>query len=193
MNMKKKRLLIVLAPPLLLCCSLISACGGRDRPVHAIVNTETEVLSEMHSFDQIAIRAGDLARSRGTTADIRNFGTLLVRDQSDADRRVQGLAKEWSIHLIDPIKKTPEEEHSIQTLKQDLATLRLLSGPKFDAAFIELTANAHHLFLDMLKQGSQQLGPSPIKVLIVKLLPILKQHEFLCAWCRGHCLNHGTY
>jgi len=157
------------------------------------MGTETELLSDIHSVDQMAVTTGELAQLRGTTPDIRNFGVLLVRDHRDAERRVQVLVNELGIHLIEPMKKTPEELHAMQLLKQDLAKLQLLKGPQFDSAFIEQTGNMHRVFLAALQQGRRQLHPSPAKTLIDKLVPILQQHEFLCRWCVGHCLNHGTY
>jgi putative membrane protein len=150
---------------------------------------ETELLSAMHSADQIEITVGDLARSRGTIGEIRNFGVLLVRDHSDADRRIQNLAKQEHIRLIEWPANGPEGQRHIEMLKQAPAELESIDGAKFDSAFIESTDRIHRMLLQILQRGTQQLKPSPVKTLISKEIPILEQHEFLCGWCRYHCLN----
>src|SRR5579872_2113039 len=129
---------------------------------------ETELLSAMHSADQIEIRAGELARSRGTIGEIRNFGVLLVRDHSDADRRIQSVAKQQHIRLTEWLAKTPEEQHNIEMLKQALAELESLDGPKFDSTFIEFTDDIQHMLRQTLQRGTLQVKPSPVKTLISK-------------------------
>ena len=157
--------------------------------LHQNVSMETELLSAMHSADQIEIKAGELARSRGTIGEIRNFGVLLVRDHTDADRRIQSVAKQQHIRLTEWLAKTPEEQHNIEMLKQALAELESLDGPKFDNTFIESTDDIQRMLRQTLQRGTRQLKPSPVKTLISKEIPILQQHEFLCSWCRDHCLN----
>ena len=192
-TVNKDHLQIGVVSIVLLCCSLASACSRSNHLLQKEMRTETELLSEIHSINQMAITTGELAKLRGTTADIRNFGVLLVRDHRDADRRAQVLANELGIHLIEPMQMTPEEQHAMQILGQDLAKLQLLSGPQFDRAFIGLTGNAHRVFLPVLQRGAEHLQSSSAKTLVNKLVPILQQHEFLCGWCMRHCLNHETY
>jgi len=74
-------------------------------------------------------------------------------------------------------------------VRQALVELESLDGPTFDSAFIEFTDDMHRRLLQTLQRGMQQLKPSPVKTLISKEIPILQQHEFLCSWCRNHCLN----
>ncbi|HET9179247.1 MAG TPA: DUF4142 domain-containing protein [Terriglobia bacterium] len=150
---------------------------------------ETELLSAMHSADQIEIRAGELARSRGTIGEIRNFGVLLMRDHSEADKRIQSAANQQHIRLTEWLAETPEEQHNIEMLQQALAELESLDGPKFDSTFIEFTDEIQYRLRQTLQRGTLQVKSSPVKALISKEIPILQQHEFLCSWCRDHCLN----
>jgi hypothetical protein len=74
---------------------------------------------------------------------MRNFGVLLVRDHSEADRRIQNLAKQEHIRLIAWPAHSPEEQHHIEMLKQAQAELESLDEARFDSALIESTDHTY--------------------------------------------------
>jgi len=177
----------------LTCLSLTALAMVTEAQLSATAEDErriaTELLSEIHASDLTEITVGNLARSKGTTPEIRNFGVLLIRDHTDFDRRVQELAKKQDIQLADPKPTTPEEEQRMELVKRGLSQLESLDGPKFDTFFFEFDGEAHRVLLRTLITGNQQLKPSAVKALITKIVPILRQHESLCRWCWNHCLN----
>lgn len=143
---------------------------------------EADVLSRLHAFNLLEMRAGHLAKAKGTTSEIRNLGSLLVHDHADLDSRVRNMAAKQGIQLAEP--------NAEETATQEFQGLELLAGQQFDKSFFEFDGEAHRKFVQELGQYQQQLNSSPTRVLITKIIPILQQHEFLCDWCWHHCLKH---
>ncbi len=138
---------------------------------------ESELLSKMHMANQMEIKAGQLAESKGTAQAIRNFGALLVRDHSYADKRITNLAKQQNIQLMEmPMPKSPDEKQKMEMQKQMIAGLEQAQGADFDRQFVEFNVKAHEMAVNMVSMGSGQLKPSPVKTLTSKMVPILKQH-----------------
>ncbi len=138
---------------------------------------ESELLSKMHMANQMEIKAGQLAESKGTTQEIRQFGALLARDHSYADKRITNLAKQQNIQLMEmPMSKSPDEKQKMEMQQQMMAGLEQAQGADFDRQFIQFNGKAHEMAVDMVSMGSQQLKPSAVKTLASKMVPILKQH-----------------
>lgn len=141
------------------------------------MSPESELLSKMHMANQMEIKAGQLAESKGTTEAIRNFGALLVRDHGYADKRITNLANQQGIQLMDmPMPKSPDEKQKMDMQKQMMAGLQQAQGADFDRQFIDFNMKAHEMAVNMVSMGSGQLKPSPVKTLTSKMVPILKQH-----------------
>lgn len=143
---------------------------------------EADVLSRLHAFNLLEMKAGHLANAKGTTAEIRNLGSLLVHDHADFDSRVRTLAAKQGLQLAEP--------NAEETANQGLKGLESLAGEQFDKSFFEFDGEAHRKLVQELGQYQQRLNSSPTLILITKIIPILQQHEFLCDWCWHHCLNH---
>ncbi len=141
------------------------------------MSPESELLSKMHMANQMDIKAGQLAESKGTTQAIRNFGALLVRDHSYADKRIINLAKQQGVQLMEmPMPKFPDEKQKMDMQKQMMVGLEQAQGADFDRQFVQFNLKAHEMAVNMVSMGSEQLKPSPVKTLTNKMVPILKQY-----------------
>lgn len=140
------------------------------------MSPESELLSKMHTANQMQIKAGQLAESKGTTQAIRNFGRLLVRDHSFADKKIKALASRQSIQLMPPMPKSPQEKQQMEMQKQMMAGLEQAQGADFDRQFIEFDLKSQNTAANTVSMASGQLKPSPVKALTSKMVPILKQH-----------------
>jgi predicted outer membrane protein len=61
--------------------------------------SDNTVLMKMHRTNQLEIRVGKLAQSRGSTAKVRSFGATLVKDHTANDQKVVALAKKLGVSL----------------------------------------------------------------------------------------------
>ena len=61
--------------------------------------SDEQVVMRMHRTNQMEIRAGKLAQSRGSSSKVKSLGSRLVRDHQANDQKVVALAKQLNITL----------------------------------------------------------------------------------------------
>jgi len=139
---------------------------------------EAAAFSAIHLTAQAAIQAGELAQARASSAEIRNLGRLVVRDDTELDRRLLGLAAKAGVQLADSPK--PGE--------MQLAELGGLRGAIFDRKFLNFNYGASEALLKQMHDAAGQLALSPLMGLVAIFAPIIRQDQFLSGWCLGHCV-----
>src|SRR5207249_11367061 len=58
-----------------------------------------EVLGFLHGANEAEIKLGNLAKEKSTNADVKSFADQMVKDHTDADKKLTDLAKKESIDL----------------------------------------------------------------------------------------------
>lgn len=115
---------------------------------------------------------GALASSKGTSADVREFAKIMVRDHHSLRQQGQNLSKRLAI------QPTPPAADSLPA-KLDTAMARLTAAAKgrdFDKAYIDHEVSSH---LELLTLATSAMGitrNSEIKNLIQKAAPIIQAH-----------------
>ncbi len=141
----------------------IAAAGPSDAQIAAIVVTANTV----------DINAGELAKTKATNKDVKEFAALMVTDH----KGVNALA----VELVTKLKVAPEENPTSQSLKEGgvkkLAELKSLKGAAFDRAYVDNEVAYHETVLNAL---DQVLIPSAsnaeLKALLVKVRPAFVAH-----------------
>lgn len=139
------------------------AAGPTDPQIAAIVVTA----------NQVDIDAGQLAKSRGQSKDVRDFAQLMVTDHAGVNKA--------AIELVQKLKVTPEPSATSASLKkggdENLANLKTLDGSRFDKAYVDHEVKYHQAVLDAL---DKTLVPSAqneeLKALLVKARPAFAAH-----------------
>lgn len=154
--------------------------NGQGSAFSPEADKQAMLLAKMHMANHMEIQAGELAKRKATTPEIRRYGELLVRDHQLADKRIVALALRERIQLTQPIMPdTPEEKQSMEMQKHMLSELELLQGADFDRKFIDFSQKAHEMAVSLVQSGLAQLQPSVGKTLTGRMLPILQQHKDL--------------
>ncbi len=133
----------------------------------------------MHAANQTEIKAGELAKSKGTTAKIRRYGDLLARDHRFADQKITDLAKNQNIQLVEPQAKSTDEKQKMAMQQHMISELESAQGADFDQKFLAFNENAHEMAINMVQMGHDQLQPSPVTTLAGRMVPVLRQHKEL--------------
>jgi predicted outer membrane protein len=139
---------------------------------------EAALWSAIHLTAQAAIDAGSLARSRAVSPEIRNLGSLVVRDDDELDRRLRALSAKAGIALADGPKPG----------KIQFEELQKLQGVDFDRKFLNFTYGASEALLRQMHDGAQRSGYAPLRDLIALFDHVVRQDQFLSGWCLGHCV-----
>jgi putative membrane protein len=132
--------------------------------------TEAKVLADLHHTNQMEIRMGELAQKRGSSDAVKKFGDTLVKDHSDADKKVKDVASAENIKLEDekmPMGKEKEMDSKLHSLQ----------GKSFDLAFAQDMVKGHHDAVEQLQAAQGKLAGTPTGDLVKTLLPVIEQHE----------------
>src|SRR6185369_10936915 len=154
---------IVIAGVLLVSVAAASAQAPTDAQIAHIVVTA----------NQVDIDAGEIARSKGSTADVKKFGQQMITDHTGVNKQ--------ATELVTKLKVTPEDNPTSQSLKaggeKNVAHLKTLKGAAFDKAYIDNEVAYHQEVIDAIDKS---LIPSAqnaeLKALLVKVRPAFVAH-----------------
>jgi putative membrane protein len=124
--------------------------------------------------NQVDVDAGRLAEKRGSTEDVRRFGTQMVTDHTAVNKQANELVKKLNVK--------PQDNDTSTNLRkggeQNVAKLKALSGKQFDKAYVDQEVAYHQAVIDAV---DKTLLPSAknaeLKALIEKVRPALVQHR----------------
>jgi putative membrane protein len=132
-----------------------------------------ELLAMLHQDNQNEIQLGKLAQERGQSKGVKQYGSMLVRDHTEADQKINDYAGRKNINLgseNEAAKKVAE------TGQQALEKLRGLEGNAFDREFASVMVRAHEEAVTLVKEGRQEVSDPELKTLLGKLQPVLEKH-----------------
>ena len=132
-------------------------------------STGNAVLTEIHRADLKEITIGQVAQSKASTDDVREFANQLVKDCTSADQQVIAIAQKKNVHLRDKASRQGSEN----------AKLNALSGTSFDRYFLQQTATDHDKLIRNLRKEREDASDDDIEGLIDTILPILEQDREL--------------
>jgi putative membrane protein len=158
MTVRPKFLRYVLIPGALLVGE--GASRAADAPSTA------EVLGSLHQSDVKEVQAGKIAQKNGQSQAVREYGAMLVKDHSAADKKVAGLATKENIDLR---AATPAPGAN------DMGTMA--SGPDFDQKFAQEMLDDHRKDLAAVTQARNATSDPQLKTLLGDMIPTLQKHE----------------
>ena len=124
------------------------------------------VLGKLHQSDQKEIAAGKLAQKSGTSQQIKDYGKMLEKDHTAADKKVAALAKQEKIDLS---AATPAGS------SQDMNSMA--SDPKFDTKFAREMVDDHKKDIAEVTEARDATADAKLKKLLTELVPTLQKHE----------------
>jgi putative membrane protein len=113
------------------------------------------------------VKLGQTAKDHGSSADVKNYGEMLVKDHSKANERLSQLASQKGVNLA----KEMEAKHT-DTIKD----MEKKSGADFDRAFIEHAVKDHRKNISRFERASRDLNDSELKAFAMETLPTLRAH-----------------
>ena len=124
-----------------------------------------EVLNKLHASDQKEIQAGKVAEKEGQSKQVRDYGKMLVKDHTAADKKVTSLAKKENITLSST-KPGAEEMKDMPA-----------AGPSFDDKFAREMVDDHKKDIAEVSEARDTTTDPQLKKLLSDVLPTLQKHE----------------
>jgi len=113
------------------------------------------------------VELGKLAQQKGSTAAIKDFGGMMVKDHSAANAELTALAK--SKHIVLPLELGDEAVK----LKNDLSGK---NGIDFDKAYLDAMVKDHKQDTTDFVRGIKVTKYPEMTAFAKKTLPVLKMH-----------------
>jgi putative membrane protein len=134
---------------------------------------DAQIASIVVTANQVDIDAGNLAKSKAASADVKAFAAQMVTDHTGVNKS----AKE----LVTRLKVTPEDNPTSQSLKTggdtNVTALKALKGKAFDKAYIDHEVAYHQQVIDAMdKTLIPSASNADLKALLVKVRPAFVAH-----------------
>ncbi len=113
------------------------------------------------------VQMGELARQKGASQAVRDFGDRMVSDHSRADNELKQLVTQKGGTL--PTSVSHSEQSSVQHLQG-------LSGAEFDKAYAKDMVKDHTKDVKEFERESAEVTDPDLKAWAQKTLPVLQQH-----------------
>lgn len=150
---------------------MLAPCGG----VFATQAgpTDAQIAAIVVTANQVDIDAGNLARERAQSMDVKTFADRMVSDHSGVNKSATDLV--LKLHV------TPVANPTSASLKKggddNLANLRQLHGTAFDRAYVAHEVTYHQSVIDALDTTLIPSAQNPeLKDLLVKVRPAFVGH-----------------
>lgn len=115
---------------------------------------------------------GALAETKGTSADVKSFGKLMVGEHHALRAEGQALAKKLNV-----TPQAPSGDQSEAQAKQEMDSLTAMAkGPAWDKAYIGYEVTYHQQVIDVATKALAAAQNAQLKALIQKAAPVLKHH-----------------
>jgi len=147
---------------------------GSPRPAvgPAAMLSDANILYLLDAANRADSAAGALAVTKGTSSDVRQFGTRMVRDHHGLRTQAQALMKRLAI--------TPSAAAGDTTQAGiDRAMARLngaAKGRDFDKAYMDHEVANHKVVLETLIAGMNAAQSAELQNLIQKAAPVIQGH-----------------
>ncbi len=115
---------------------------------------------------------GTLASSKGTNADVKSFGKLMVGEHHALRAQGQALAKKLNVTPM-----APANDQSEMQAKQEMDSLNAAAkGAAWDKAYIAYEVGYHQAVLDVATKALAAAQNAELKALIQQAAPVIQKH-----------------
>jgi putative membrane protein len=115
---------------------------------------------------------GRLAETKGTSADVKSFGKLMVGEHHALRLQGQQLAKKLNV-----TPQAPAGDQSEAQAKAELDSLNAMpKGKAWDKAYIDYEVNYHQQVLQTATKALDAAQNQELKDLIKKAAPVIQKH-----------------
>jgi putative membrane protein len=134
--------------------------------------TDPNIVFILHAANAADSARGKLAESKGTSADVKQFGKLMVGEHHSLNMQGDALAKKLSVTPV-----APANDQSEAQAKMEMDSLTALAkGAAWDKAYIAYEIGYHQAVMDIATKALSQAQNAELKALITKAAPVIQAH-----------------
>lgn len=128
--------------------------------------TNAQIAAIVVTANQVDIDAGELAQSKATSKEVKDFAQRMITDHSGVNKS--------ATELVTKLHVTPEANDTSKSLQKggddNVAALKKLNGVEFDRAYVDHEVVYHQAVLDAVdKTLIPSASNAELKALLVKV------------------------
>src|ERR1700761_185836 len=150
-----------------LCCAVIGMCLAWPMSAVAADNPDMSFYKKAAEGGLAEVELGKLAQEKSPTQTVKDFGAMMVKDHSAANRKLQTVAASKDIKL-----PTSPSVGQMGTK----AKLEVLSGSTFDKSYIKGMVKDHEEDIKEFEKEATTGQDPQAKAFASATLPTLKSH-----------------
>jgi len=127
------------------------------------------LLDEANAADSAA---GNVASTKGTNAQVKDFGRMMMRDHHTLRKAGQDLAKKLNLTPTPPANDSLPQ--GAQKMHDSLNAMA--KGAAWDKAYIDNEVAVHQMVLSLLQTAQGAAQDTSLKALIIKATPNIQAH-----------------
>ncbi|MGI4840297.1 MAG: DUF4142 domain-containing protein [Janthinobacterium lividum] len=113
------------------------------------------------------VEAGKLAQEKGTAADVKAFGAMMVKDHTAANEKLKAIADQKKLEVSTDAELMDKAKAMI---------LDLRSAKSFDQAYANNQVKAHEATIEIFEDEVKNGDDVQLKTFAAETLPKLKRH-----------------
>lgn len=113
------------------------------------------------------VQLGELARQKGTTQGVRDFGDRMAKDHTQANNELKQIVAQKSAML--PTQFTSSERSTMEDLQK-------ATGADFDKMYVRDMIKDHKHDIKEFQNAAKDVTDPDLKAYAQKTIPILEQH-----------------
>ncbi|HEV7347104.1 DUF4142 domain-containing protein [Telluribacter sp.] len=143
----------------------MASCTGIDENV--VTATDRQFVKDAAVRNLLNSQTGQIARTRGTTDEIRRYGEVLIRQASTTSEELIALAEKKEIIL---------ESTLTSSLQEDVNLLAGTPEANFNATYITKTIESLRTTIQVFEQQIKKGNDNELRSWASTKLPFLRQH-----------------
>ncbi|MEO8576335.1 MAG: DUF4142 domain-containing protein [Gemmatimonadales bacterium] len=145
---------------------------GMAAPAPAPSLTDANIVYILDNANMLDSAAGSVAAKKGTSADVREFAQMMMRDHHSLRQQGQDLAKKLGV-----TPAAPANDDSKGAMDRTMTLLNgAAKGKDFDKAYIDNEATYHKALLETATAAMNAAQNAELKNLIQKAAPAVQAH-----------------
>jgi putative membrane protein len=154
---------------------------GTGAPAAPAALTDANIVYILDNANKLDSSAGSIAATKGTAADVREFGKRMMRDHHALRKQGEDLAKKLNV-----TPAAPANDDSQASYDKTMSMLNgAAKGKDFDKAYIDNEVTYHQAVLQTATSAMAAAQNAELKNLIQKAAPAIQAHLDLAQSIQG--------
>jgi putative membrane protein len=138
-----------------------------DSGTSTLADSDTSFANKAAVGGMAEVTFGKLAGEKASSAAVKDFATMMVKDHGKANEELKAIAAAKNITL--PAGLDAEHAKKQQELEAK-------SGAEFDKAYVMAMVEGHEKTLALMEDGSKNCKDADLKGFAAKTAPVVKHH-----------------